>query len=40
MRHARKAIKHARRQDKAKIYYKKPNQHVMKKDKAKGVDYS
>ena len=37
-RHARKAIKHARKQDKARNKLGKAIKHIMNKDKAKGVD--
>ena len=40
MRHARKATKHARKQDKAKDMLKKAIKHVMKQDKANGIDCS
>ena len=37
-RHARKAIEHARKQDKAKNMLGKDIKNIMNKDKAKGVD--
>ena len=37
---ARKAIRHARKQDKARDIPWKANKHVIKQDKAKGVDCS
>ena len=39
-RHARKAIEHAKKQDKTKNMLGKDIKHIMNKDKAKGVDYS
>ena len=39
-RHAKKAIKHARKQDKAKNMLGKAIKHIMTKDKAKAVDCS
>ena len=38
MRHARKAIEHARKQDKARNKLGKAIKHIINKDKVKGVD--